>query len=504
MTTRSRTIWTFVITSVALFMTSLDNLVVTTALPVIRLHLHASLSSLEWTVNAYTLTFAVLMLTGASLGERFGRRRLFLIGLAVFTAGSAAAALAPSANWLILARAVQGAGSAIVTPLTLTLLSAAVPVARRGAALGAWGAVAGLAISSGPLVGGAVVQGWSWQTIFWINVPIGLALLPIAFLRLEESHGPATKLDVPGVLLASTGLFGVVLGLVRANALGWTSSFVLTALIGGASLVAAFVRWEMRTEQPMLPMRLFRSRGFAAANAASFLMFLGMFGAIFLLSQALQTMDGYSPLGAGLRMLPWTGMPIVIAPVAGILADRIGSRPVVFVGLALQAIGLGWLSISVQPGTPYSHMVPALVLSGVGMALFFAPTAALVLSTVRRSEEGIASGAANSIREIGGVFGVAILGSIFAAQGGYGTVHTFALGLRPAVAVGAALVGVAALVLLAVPRRSVATDEVPAASSPFVEPAPARTPAAVPQLVSSAAVHRQLRSAMARPPVPLP
>ena len=453
MTARTRTIWTFVITSVALFMTSLDNLVVTTALPVIRVHLHASLSSLEWTVNAYTLTFAVLLLTGASLGERFGRRRMFLIGLTIFTLGSAAAALAPTAGWLIVARALQGSGSAIVTPLTLTLLSAAVSVERRGAALGAWGAVAGLAISSGPLVGGAVVQGWSWQTIFWINVPIGLLLLPLAWRGLAESHGPATRLDVPGVTLASTGLFGLVLGMVRANALGWTSSYVLTSLAVGAALMVAFVGWELRTEQPMLPMRLFRSRGFSAANAASVLMFFGMFGAIFLLSQALQTMQGYSPLGAGLRMLPWTGMPIVFAPIAGILADRIGARPVVFVGLALQAIGLAWLAEVMSPTTAFLHLVPALAVSGIGMAMFFAPTAALVLGTVRREEEGIASGAANALREVGGVFGVAVLASVFASHGGYATPHTFALGLRPAVEVGAAVVGLAALILLLVPRR---------------------------------------------------
>jgi EmrB/QacA subfamily drug resistance transporter len=458
MTARSRTIWTFVITSVALFMTSLDNLVVTTALPVIRENLHASLASLEWTVNAYTLTFAVLLLTGATLGERFGRRRMFLIGLLIFTAGSAAAALAPSAGWLIVARAIQGSGAAIVTPLTLTLLSAAVPVARRGAALGAWGAVAGLAIASGPLVGGAIVQGWSWQTIFWINVPIGVLLLPLAWRGLAESHGPATRLDVPGVLLASTGLFGLVLGTVRANAIGWTSAYVMTALIGGATLVAAFIRWELRTDHPMLPMRLFRSRGFSAANGASVLMFFGMFGSIFLLSQALQTMQGYTPLGAGLRMLPWTGMPIVFAPIAGILADRVGARPVVFSGLVLQAIGLGWLAVVMTPTVPYAHIVPALVVSGIGMAMFFAPTAALVLGTVRREEEGIASGAANALREIGGVFGVSVLASVFAAHGGYGTPETFALGLRPAVMVGAVAVGLAALVLLAVPRRQPAVD----------------------------------------------
>src|SRR3954453_19753763 len=229
MTQRSRTIWTFVVTSVALFMAQLDNLVVTTALPVIRHDLHASLSALEWTVNAYTLTFAVLLLTGATLGERFGRRRMLVIGLVVFTAGSAAAALAPPVGWVVAFRALQGAGAAMVTPLTLTLLSAAVPVERRGMALGIWGAVAGLAIATGPVVGGAVVEGWSWQTIFWLNVPLGLALIPLPRFRLEESRGPASRLDLPGVALASAGLFGVVLGLVRGNSLDWTSAYGLTS-----------------------------------------------------------------------------------------------------------------------------------------------------------------------------------------------------------------------------------------------------------------------------------
>src|SRR5690242_1492870 len=256
MSAKSRTIWTFVVTSVALFMAQLDNLVVTTALPVIRNDLHASLSSLEWTVNAYTLTFAVLLLTGASLGERFGRRRMLVAGLVVFTAGSAAAALAPTVNWLIAFRAVQGAGAAVVTPLTLTLLSAAVPVERRGMALGIWGAVAGLAIATGPVVGGAVVQGWSWQTIFWLNVPLGLALIPIARLRLAESTGPSTRLDLPGVGLASAGLFGIVLGLVRGNSLGWTSTYVLVSLAAGTALLLAFVRWESVAPEPMLPLRL--------------------------------------------------------------------------------------------------------------------------------------------------------------------------------------------------------------------------------------------------------
>src|SRR5207244_1907225 len=239
MTARHRTAWTFAVTSAALFMASLDNLVVTTALPSIREHLHASLEGLQWTVNAYTLTFAVLLLTGATLGERYGRRRLFTIGLGLFTAGSAAAAMAPGIGALVAARAVQGVGAAIVIPLTRTLLSAAVSPQRRGLALGAWGAVGGLAIAIGPLVGGAVVEGASWQWIFWLNVPIGVVLVPLAWRMLGESHGPASRLDLPGVGLASAGLFGIVFGVIRGNTVGWTSAEVLTALIAGTALTLA-------------------------------------------------------------------------------------------------------------------------------------------------------------------------------------------------------------------------------------------------------------------------
>jgi EmrB/QacA subfamily drug resistance transporter len=347
---------------------------------------------------------------------------------------------------------VQGAGAAVVTPLTLTLLSAAVPVERRGTALGVWGAVAGLAIATGPVVGGAVVQGLSWQSIFWLNVPIGLALLPIARWRLTESHGPATRLDGVGVGLASAGLFGIVLGLVRGNSLGWTAPLVLVSLGVGVALVAAFVAWERRAAEPMLPMRLFASRGFSATNLASMLMFFGMFGSIFLLAQFLQTVQHYSPLAAGLRTLPWTGMPIVVSPLAGAVADRIGGKRVVLTGLVLQATGLAWLAAISSPAVSYGRLVPAFVVSGTGMAMFFAPVATMVLGTVRRSEEGIASGATNALRELGGVFGVAILAAVFAAHGGYRSGQAFVDGLRPAVAVGAAGVALAALALLFVPR----------------------------------------------------
>jgi len=469
---RRTSLVTFAITSVALFMTTLDNLVVTTALPVIRKDLDASLSGLEWTVNAYTLTFAVLLITGAALGDRFGRRRLFTIGLAIFTLASAAAALAPSIEVLIAARALQGLGGAIVTPLTLTILSSAVPAERRGLVLGAWGGISGLAVAIGPLVGGAVVQGISWQWIFWLNVPIGLALIPLAALRLRETRGPNDALDLPGVGLASAGLFGIVWGLVRGNSVGWASLEIVSALAAGLVVLGLFVAWELRAAEPMLPLRFFRNRTFAAANLASLLMFFGMFGSIFLLAQFFQTVQGYSPLDAGLRILPWTAMPIFVAPIAGALSDRIGGRPLMVTGLALQAIGLAWIGLVTTPTGAYSHVVAPFVLSGIGMALYFAPVANVVLSSVKPEQEGQASGANNAIRELGGVFGVAVLASVFAHYGGYGTGQSFVDGLTPAIYVGAALVAAGAVAALGVSRgRSQGAGE--EAYEPVLEPAQA-------------------------------
>jgi EmrB/QacA subfamily drug resistance transporter len=453
MTARTRTLWTFAITSVALFMVSLDNLVVTTALPVIRTDLGASLEDLEWTVNAYTLTFAVFLLTGAALGDRLGRRRVFAAGLAVFTLGSVAAALAPTVDALNVARAVQGLGGALVMPLTLTLLSAAVPAEKRGLALGAWGGIGGLAIALGPLVGGAVVEGVSWQWIFWLNVPIGLVLVPLALRRLDESHGPGGRLDLVGVGLASVGLFGIVWGLVRGNVQGWASPEIVGALTVGALLVAAFVLWELRTPTPMLPMRFFRSRAFALANVASLFMFFGMFGSIFLLAQFFQTVQGYSPLGAGLRILPWTLAPMFIAPVAGALSDRISPRLIIGTGLTLQAVALAWIGLVSTPDVPYTSLIGPFIVAGVGMALFFAPVANVVLSAVRPQEEGQASGANNTIRELGGVFGVAVLAAIFSHVGGYQSAEAFSDGMNAAALVGAAVVGVGAVAAFAMPRR---------------------------------------------------
>ncbi len=449
----TRVTWTVLVTALAVFMASLDNLVVTTALPVIRADFGATISELEWVVNAYTLTFAVLLLTGAALGDRFGRKRLFIIGSSIFTAGSAAAALSSTSTELIVARAIQGIGGAILTPLSLTILSAAVSPERRAVALGAWGGIAGLAIAIGPLVGGAIAEGLDWQWIFWVNVPIGLITIPLAYFRLEETRGASNRLDLPGLGLASAGLLAIVWGLVNGNELGWMSIQTVATITTGVAFVAAFVGWEARSAEPMLPLRLFRSRAFAAANTVSMLMTFGMFGSVFLLAQFFQVVQGYSPLEAGLRTLPWTFMPVVVAPLAGIVSTRTGTRPLLVLGMTLQAVAIGWLALIVTPTVEYLTLVPAFILAGAGMGLFFAPIANVVLSSVRPEEEGKASGANNAIRELGGVFGVAVLAAVFTANGSYQSGTAFVAGLQPAMAVGAVVVGLGALAAVALPGR---------------------------------------------------
>ncbi len=453
--------WAVIITGLALFMASLDNLVVTNALPVIRVKLDAGLSGLEWIVNAYTLTFAVLLLSAAAIGERFGRRRIFVAGIVVFTVASAMAALAPTLGVLIAARALQGAGGAMIMPLSLTLLSAAVAPERRNMALGIWGAIGGVAVAIGPLIGGAITTGWSWQYIFWINVPVGIALAVLASWRLAESRGEQNKLDLRGVVLVSIGLLGVVYGLVQGNPKGWTSTEVIASFAIGVVGLAAFCWSELRTLHPMLPLRLFAHRGFAAVNVTAMLFSFGMFGSIFFLSQFLQTVQGYTPLGAGLRILPWTGMIMVLAPIVGILAERIGGKPLVVSGLLLQATGLTWLALEITPTTPYLDLVPAFVLAGIGMTLFFVPLASLVLGAVPTSLEGIASGTNSAFRELGGVLGIAVLGAVFSSSGSYASPQAYVDGLSPAVMVGAVVVllGVVAALLIPGLARSRAARE---------------------------------------------
>ncbi len=456
------TAWTLILASLGVFMTALDTLVVANALPALRQSLHANLGDLEWTVNAYNLAFAVALLTGAALGDRYGRKRIYWIGLLGFTLASAAAALSPSVGALIAARGVQGAAAALVMPMTLTLISEAFPAEKRGAAIGLWGGITGLAVALGPVVGGAIVGGLSWHWIFWLNVPIGLALIPLSMSRLTESHGPRSQLDIVGLLLAGAGFFGLTWGLIRANGIGWSSTQTISALVAGAVLVAAFLTWERRSSTPMLSAALFRSRGFNAANAVSFFMYASLFGVLFLMMQFLQTALGYSPLQAGLRTLPWTGAPMLVAPVAGALADRFGNRPFMVIGLVMQAAGLGAIAAIARPGMSYAPLAVALAVAGVGISLCFPTVANAVVGSVPASEMGIASGTNSALREIGGVFGVAILATVFSHPGDYTSAQTFVDHFKNAVWIGAAFSAIDVLAALALPGRTEAgprTDE---------------------------------------------
>ena len=475
---RRRQALALLITGAATFMVTLDNLVVTNALPSIRADLGATISQLGWFVNAYTLTFAALLLTGASLGDRFGRRRMFATGLAIFTAGSLWAALAGSSGMLIAARGLQGLGAAIVMPLSLTLLSAAFPSERRGLAIGIWSGLSGLAVALGPVVGGAVVDGLSWQWIFFLNVPIGLLLAPLAYRVLDESRGPDGGLDIRGLVLASAGLFALVWGIVRGNDVGWASPEILVTLALGVGLLSAFVAWERRAPAPMLPLHMFRSRAFSVTNGVAMIMSFGIFGSIFLLAQFLQTVQGYSAFDAGVRTLPWTLMPMFIAPLAGAYSDRIGSRPLMATGLGLQALALGWLAAVTTPTVAYGSLIAPFVLAGIGMALVFAPVSNAILSSVRRSDEGKASGANNAIREVGGALGVAVLASVFTSQGSTLTGQGFVDGLVPAIWIGAGVLGAGALLALAVPGRAAEREAVERAAPPV-------RPALIPEVSAS-------------------
>ncbi|MBO2451347.1 DHA2 family efflux MFS transporter permease subunit [Actinomadura barringtoniae] len=473
---RHHALKTFIVTGIALFMVSLDNLIVTNALPSIRKDLGTGLEALEWTVNAYTLTFAVLLLTGAAVADRFGRRRLFLIGLTLFTASSAAAALAPGIGALIAARAVQGAGAAIVTPLTLTMLAAATPANRRGQALAAWGAMSGLGVALGPVVGGALTEYATWQWIFWINVPIGIVLLGLARAFLTESHGPRKPLDLVGTFLVSAGLLGIVLGLVEGNGRGWTSPLVLTALIAGAAVLTGFLAYELRAVNPMLPMAIFKSRGFSAVNAVALVMSFGMFGAVFLLAQFLQGVQGMSPLEAGVRTLPWTAMPVVVAPLTAPLMARVGPRNVLALALVFQTAGIAWLGAVTAADVSYGTLLPAFVLAGIGMGLFFSPQARLVLAFAPHEFTGLASGVSNALRQLGTVLGIAVLGAVFSANGDFTSPQRFTDGLTASVWTGAVVLGVAVVIALVIPSRLPAPATAPVEAG---EPTDETTPVPV-------------------------
>jgi EmrB/QacA subfamily drug resistance transporter len=451
MTSRQR--WVLALTALSSLMVALDALVVTTALPTIRADLHASVAQLEWTVNAYTLTFAVLLMPAAVLGDRLGRRRLFAAGLGLFIAASAACALSPSIGLLIAARAVQGAGAAAVTPLSLSLLSAAFPPERRAQALGLFSAITGIAVLGGPVLGGAIAQGLAWQWIFWLNVPVGLIVIPLALRRMPESFGPRAALDGPGVGLLAVAALGLVWGLVRGNDQGWGSAEVTGSLAAGALLLAAFVARERRAPAPMLPPALFRSRAFSAGNGAGLLMFAALFGAVFFMASFLQAVKGYGPFGAGLRLLPWTGTLFFVAPVAGALVPRVGERPLIAGGLLAQAAGFAWVAAVAGPHAAYGSLIAPLMLAGCGISLAMPATQAAVMNSVPATALGTASGTYNMLRQLGGVFGIAVLVAVFAGTGGYASPAAFVDGFGPAAGVSAGLAVIGAVTGLALPRR---------------------------------------------------
>jgi EmrB/QacA subfamily drug resistance transporter len=450
--------WALGLASVASFIVVLDLLVVATALSTIRRALGASIDQLEWTVNAYTLTFAVLLMTAAALGDRFGRRRVFAVGLGLFAAASASCALAPNVGWLIAARAVQGAGAATVMPLALALLNSAFPPERRGWAMGIFGGVTGAAAMVGPVLGGAITQGLAWQWIFWINVPIALLTIPLVLVRIPESYGSRARLDLPGLALGTGAALGLAWGLVRGNSVGWASAEVVTALAAGAVLVAAFVAWELRARSPLLPMRLFRSRAFSAGNAAIFFLNASLTGVVFFMAQFLQISLYQGPLDAGVRLLPWGITPFLVGPRAGALADRIGTRPLIVGGLFLQSAGLAWIAAIARPGLGYALLIAPMVISGCGFSLALPAVTKSVVSSVAPADIGKASGTFSTMRQLGGAFGVAIGVAVFAAAGSYASARAFSDGFVPATWVTAGLALAAFGAALILPRRRRAPD----------------------------------------------
>ena len=452
--------WVLGLTSIAYFMVVLDSLVVVTALPRMQQDLHADLAALQWTVNSYGIAFAAGIMMAAALGDRFGRRRVFTVGLALFTLSSAACALAPDAAALIVARTVQGLGAAVVLPLSLTILTTAFPPQRRGLIVGIYGGLAGLAVAAGPLVGGAVTESLDWHWIFWLNVPIGLVAATLGTRLLPESHGAPQQLDLVGVALVTGGVVALIWSLVRANDVGWSSPQTVGALLVGCALLLAFVGWERRAHAPMVPTGLFRSQAFAVGNVTTFFMSGATFAAAFWITQEFQFARGYSPISTGLRLLPFFATPMVVSPFAGALSDRIGRRPIMVTGLALQALGFAWVAARGSLDTGWVELVIALLVAGIGVSMALPTVPTTVLNAVATTQLGKASGINYMAQRFGAVFAVAIGSAVFSAHGHLGDPAAVTAGFRPALwssVVFAALAAVTALAIPA-PRATANTD----------------------------------------------
>ncbi|KAA9107750.1 DHA2 family efflux MFS transporter permease subunit [Microbacterium rhizomatis] len=456
--------------SLPMFMATLDNLVMTNALPVLHAELGATVEQLQWFVNAYTLAFASTILIASALGDRFGRRTVFLIGIGIFAAGSVAAALSTDPTQLIVARAVQGFGGAGVLPLSLALLAGGVTAERRPLAIGIWGGISGLGVAVGPLVGGAVMSGWNWQAIFWLNVPVAVIAIPLAFFALRNDFGARQRIDVLGAALAGAGVLAIVLGIVRGNDDGWSSVPVVTELALGAVLIAAFLFWQTRSRAPLMPLRLFRDRSFSVTNVVGFAFSFGTFGAIFILIQYMQVVQGSTPLQAAVQTTPWTLAPMIVAPLAGIFAPRVGTRLLLVSGLFLQGVALAWLALVLSTDLDYAALVVPFILAGVGMGLVFAPSATALLATLGVIDHAKASGVNSTVREIGVALGTAVMTAIFVGAGGQLAPDLYVDAARPAVMTGAVVLFVGMIVALWLPAgRSTAPEEdevAPASDTP--------------------------------------
>lgn len=437
--------------SLPMFMATLDNLVVTSALPAVHADLGASVEELQWITNAYTLAFAALMLLAVGLGDRIGRRHLFIAGIGVFTVSSAFAAMSTDPTALIVWRAVEGAGAAAIMPLSLTLLVGSVPDRLRTVGIGVWGGISGLGVALGPLIGGAVVESWSWEAIFWLNVPVGVIAIPLALFALPNTRGARVRTDVLGVVFAGLGVLGVVFGIVRGNDAGWTSTEVLVGLIGGGALLVAFVVRQATTAAPLLPLRFFRDRSFTLANLVAMTFSFGAFGSVFILIQFLQVVQGRSPLEAGVWTMPWTLAPMVVAPLAGIIAPRVGTRVLIAGGMAFLSAGLFWIAATMSADVTFTGLLPGFLLAGIGMGAVFGPISTAVLARMPQDDHAKASGANSTLREIGVALGIAVLTAVFTGAGGQLTPTGYVDAAQPAVLVGAAVVAASALVAVFLP-----------------------------------------------------
>jgi EmrB/QacA subfamily drug resistance transporter len=455
--------WTLTLASIGSFLVILDLFAVSTALPALRVALHASISTLDWTINAYTLTFAVLLMTAAALGDRWGRRPVYASGLLLFAVASAACAVAPNGGALVAARTVQGIGAAVTMPMALALINTAFPADRRGWAMGVFGAVTGLATVLGPVLGGVITQLLSWSSIFWMNVPVGVAAAAAVLLRIRDvrdgAPGGQRALDPLGLALSSLAVLALVWGVVRAAAEGWGDVGAVWALVLGGAALAAFLAWQRRAARPMVPLRLFTDRAFASGIAGIFLQSASLTALVFFTAQFLQDAQGDSPLAAGLHLLPLGLVPLALGPWSGGCTDRLGTRPMIVSGMTLQTAGMVVLAVFSRPGLWYPALAASMAVGAIGFTLAVPALTKSVAGSVEPADIGTASGLFSTVRQVGGAFGVAAASAAFTTAGGYATAHAVAAGYRGAMVVAAALAGLGMVTAVLSRRRPAGSSQ---------------------------------------------